>query len=172
MSDVVQLAPSAVKHGDRMTAVEVPAFREGPAIRTDAVYVVFTTIDETLAALRVADALCKALAVPLTLIHFRVVPYPLPVDQPSGLSPVETDAFASRLLAGGFDMRVRIFLCRHERHAIPMAFKRHSLIVMGGHRRWRPMPADRWRRWLEKAGHFVVFVDTKDRALRKAVADA
>jgi hypothetical protein len=131
-----------------------------PAIRTDAVHVVFTSIDDSLAAVRVAHDLAKAVGVPLTLTHFRSVPYPVPVDAPDGLSPVETDAFVARLRAEGFNARVRVYLCRNERRAIPFAFKPHSLIVIAGRRSWWPTESGRWRRTLEAAGHFVVFVDT------------
>ena len=155
MSEVIQLAPPF-----RETPGAHVLRRDASAIRTDAVYVVFTTIDETLAAVRVADILGKAMTVPLTLIHFRAVPYPLSVDAPAGLSPVETDAFVGRLQAESFDVRVRVYLCRDERRAIPMAFKRHSLIVIGGQRSWWPTHSERRRRRLEAAGHFVVFVDT------------
>ena len=80
-------------------AVEVPAGpirKDGdPAIRTDAVYVVYTSIDATLAAVRVGGGFAHAMNVPVTLIHFRTVPYGLPADAPCGISPVETEAFRS-----------------------------------------------------------------------------
>ena len=101
------------------------------------------------------------MAVPLTVIHFRAVPYALSVDRPDGLSPVETDGFVNRLRAAGLDTRVRVYLCRSAHRAIPMAFKEHSLVVMAGRRRrwWWLSRSERWRRALETAGHFVVFVD-------------
>lgn len=133
--------------------------RDTPAIRTDAVYAVFTTTEDTFAALRTARALASAMAASLTLIHVRTVPYPLSVDTPNGVSAVETDAFLQRLRAQGYDVRVRVVLCRSEREAIPLAFRRHSLIVIAGRRRWWPTASERWRRQLETAGHFVVFVD-------------
>jgi len=91
------------------------------------------------------------------------VPFQLPVDAPDGISPVETDAFVARLQAEGFDVRVRVYLCREERRTISLAFRRHSLVVLAGRRRWWPTLAERWRRWLESAGHFVVFVDLEDK---------
>jgi hypothetical protein len=157
MNEVLQLAPPVRENpGAQLLRCDAPA------IRTDAVYVIFTTIDETLAAVRVADILGRAMTVPLTLIHFRAVPYPLSVDAPAGLSPVETDAFVGQLETEGFEVRVRAYLCRDERRAIPMAFKRHSLIVIGGQRSSWPTQSERWRRRLEAAGHFVVFVDTAE----------
>ncbi len=153
MTETLQFAP-AIEH-PRRALLE----RNAPAVRTDAVYIVFTTIDETLAAVRIADALGIAMGVPLTLIHFRVVPYPLSVDAPAGVSPVETHAFAQRIREEGIDLRVRVYLCRNEARAMPMAFRGHAFIVIGGRRSWWRTPAERWRRRLEAAGHFVVFVD-------------
>jgi hypothetical protein len=156
MNQIIQLRSAAVEES-RSGVID----RANPSVRTDAVYVVFTSIDDTLAAVRVASDLAKAMAVPLTVIHFRAVPYALSVDRPDGLSPVETDGFVNRLRAAGLDTRVRIYLCRSAHRAIPMAFKEHSLVVMAGRRRrwWWLSRSERWRRALEMAGHFVVFVD-------------
>jgi hypothetical protein len=155
MSQIIQLASAAVAN----RRIPVPEHLE-PAIRTDAVYVLFTSIDETLAAVRMAGDFAKALGVPVTVIHFRTVPYALPVDAPCGMSPVETDAFITRLRAEGADIRVRVYVCRDERQAIPFAFNRHSLIVIAGRRSWWPRHSEQWRRMLEAAGHFVMSVDT------------
>jgi hypothetical protein len=154
MRQIIPLASAAVE------SPAGPILDQGdPAIRTDAVYVVHTSIDDTLAAVRLAGGFAKGLGVPVTLIHFRTVPYALPLDAPCGISPVETDTFLERLRAEGLDISVRVDLCRDERQAIPLAFKPHSLIVIAGQRRWWPTRTERWRRALEAAGHFVVFVD-------------
>jgi hypothetical protein len=136
---------------------------DAPSIRTDAIYVVHTSVVETLGAVRVAGNFAKALGVPVTVVHIRAIPYALPIDEPCGISPVATDEFVGCLRAEAPDVRVRTFLCRDRRTAIPAAFKPHSLIVVGGHQRrfWRT-DADFWRRALEVAGHFVVFVDKAD----------
>ncbi|HEX7136994.1 MAG TPA: hypothetical protein VF219_04075 [Vicinamibacterales bacterium] len=131
-------------------------------MRTDAVSVLFTTEPETLIAARVAAPLAAAMSVPLTVIHFRTVPYPLSVDAPVGLSPVEGEAFKQRLQEEDIDARVRVYLCRSLKNVLPMAFRGHSLIAIGGRRRWWPTANERWRRRLEAAGHFVLFVDVRD----------
>jgi hypothetical protein len=154
MNDVIQIASFVDGSGSRI--LELGA----PVVRTDTVNVVFTTAEETLAAVRVAAAIGKALAVPLTLIHFRAVPYSLSLDAPAGVSPVEPDAFVERVRSEGIDVRVRVYLCRREERVLPMAFKRHSFIVIGGRRSWWPTASERLRRRLEAAGHFVVFVET------------
>jgi len=153
MSQVIQV-PSAVS--DRSVSI---SGEQDPEIRTDAVYAVFTSIDDTLTAVRVASNFAKPLGIPVTLVHFRSVPYPLAVDQPSGISPVETEGFLERLRQEGLDVSVRVYLCRDKRQALSRAFKPHSLIVVAGPRRWWRTESDWWHRALELAGHFVVFVD-------------
>ena len=132
-----------------------------PALRTDAVSVVYTTFEDTLEASRIAADLAQAMQVPLRVVHFRTVPRQVPVDQPDGLSPVETEAFVGRLRQEGITTaRVRVYLCRDELRTIPYAFSPHSIVVIGGRRSWWPTRAERWRRTLEEAGHFVMFVDS------------
>ena len=145
-------APSGTFHVQRDV-------RNDPTIRTDAVYVVYTTIGETLSAVRVASDFAGAFGVPVTVIHFRAVPYELPVDAPTGLSPVETDPFLERLRTECPDAQVRVYLCRNAQQAIAEAFTPHSLIVIAGRHGWWLTRSERWRRVLEAAGHHVVFVD-------------
>jgi hypothetical protein len=158
MSQIIQLASAAAAN----RGIPVREHLSRQSINTDTVYVVFTSIEDTIAAVRVAGDLAKSLDVPVTLVHFRTVRYELPVDEPGGMSPVETDAFIDRLRAEGLDIRVRVYLCRDRRPAIPLAFKCHSLIVVAGRRGWWPSESERWRRMLEAAGHFVVLFDASE----------
>ena len=133
-----------------------PTLPLSPSIRTDAVYVVFTSVDETMVALRAAAAFARPLGTPVTLVHLRTVPFALPVDAPTGISPIETQGFVDRLAAEGVEVQVRVCLCRTERDAVRAAFKNHCLIVVGAHRSvWRRSSA-RLHRLLEQAGHYVV----------------
>jgi hypothetical protein len=145
VSHIFQLASAAVG-----AAHDPLVEHSDPAIGTDAIYVVYTSIESTLAAVRVAGNFGKVLGVPVTLIYLRTVPYVLPVDAPGGISPVEAE---------GLDVRVNVYLCRDKHRAIAAAIKPHSLIVVGGRRRWWSREPERWRRMLEAAGHFVVSVE-------------
>jgi hypothetical protein len=133
-----------------------------PAIRTDAVSVVFTTVEDTLKAARVGAEIAAAMGVPLRIVHFRTVPRQLPVNHPDGLSPIETQSFIGRLRDEGIEARMRVYLCRDEVATIGFAFRSHSIVFIGGHRSWWPTRAERWRHALEGAGHFVVFVDPSE----------
>jgi hypothetical protein len=129
-------------------------------VRTDAVYVVFTSIEDTLAAVKVAHSLATTMGASLTIVHFWMVPPQLPVDAPTGISPAESEAFLARLRAEGVDAEVRICLCRSDQRAIAQAFKPRSLVVLAGRRHWWPTPLERRLRALEAAGHHVLCVST------------
>ena len=156
MSEVIRLPPAG-----RATVSDDDA---AASVRTDAVHVVFTTGHETLGAVRVASTIGRALGAPVVLVHFRPVPYPLSVDAPSGISPTETGAFIEQVRSVGNDVRIRVYLCRAGNAVMPLAFKPHSIVVIGGHRSWLPTASERLRRRLEKAGHFVVFVEEREHA--------
>ena|SRR5436190_419177 len=127
-------------------------------MQTEVVSVIYTGFDETLQAARVGAGLARKMGVPLRLVHLRPVPRQLDVDRPDGLSPIESGAFATRLLHEGISTRARVYLCRDEIKTIPYAFKPHSIVVIGGHHSWLPTRIERWRHALEDAGHFVVLV--------------
>ena len=138
------------------------------SIKTDdAISVIYTGFDETLEAVRVGAELAKKMGVPLRVLHFRTVPQQNELDRPDGLSPVETDAFAARLLDEGIGARVRVYLCRDDEKSIPFAFKPHSLVVIGGHPSWWPTRIERWRHALEAAGHLVVLVNRSSQKTSK-----
>lgn len=134
-------------------------WRRQPAVRADAISVVYTTVDATLEAARVAAELAGAMHLPLRVVHFRTVPRQVLVDQPDGLSPIESEMFLKRLREEGITARMRVYLCRDEIRTIGCAFRSNSIVVIGGRRSWWPTRAERWRHALESAGHFVVFVD-------------
>jgi len=138
--------------------------RSEPPIRSDAVYVLFTSIESTLEAARIGHDFATAMSVPLTLVHVRPVPYPLAVDAPTGVSPLETQTFRDRLEAAGVKARIRIVLCRDERRALATAVPAHSLVVLGGRKRLWPTRTERFRRVLDAAGHYVVFVQEPSHA--------
>ena len=123
------------------------------------VYVLFTSPEETLVAVRVAKRLASAVGGGVTVIHFRSIGFGAPLEHPAGLSPAETDAFRARLAAEDCDAGVRVWLCRDARQAIRSVIDERSLVVIGGRRRWWPTPSNRWRRMLEEDGYPVVFVN-------------
>jgi hypothetical protein len=146
----------------RSRTCDTTSGRPGPeptAWAPQKVYVLFTNLDETLGAVRVAGRLASAMGSDVTVVHFRSIGFGSPLEHPAGLSPVETEAFRARLAAEVCDARVRVCLCRDARQAIRSVIDGRSLIVIGGRRGWWPTPSNRWRRMLEEEGYVVVFVN-------------
>jgi hypothetical protein len=162
MSSVIQLSTVSAAERDQRDQPAGAQDVVAASVRSDAVYVVHTTPDDTLAAIEVAKDFAKAFGVSTTVVHFRTVPYVLPVEAPTGISPLETNAFIERLRQEDLNVRVRVYLCRNERRTMPFAFRKRSLIVIAGRPSWWPTRSERLRRTLETAGHLVVFVDKEN----------
>ena len=139
----------AVEHASRLRG----------EIATNPVYVLFTSLEETILALRVASPLATALRSRLIVVHFRPIAFGAPLESPSGVSPLETEDFRARLEAENCDAEVKVCVCRDARAALSTVVKEHSLVLVGRRRRWWSTSADRWRRTLESAGHLAIVVD-------------
>jgi hypothetical protein len=120
--------------------------------------VIFTSIESTLSALRKAGVLAGQLRARITLIVPQVVPYPIPVDCPP--VPLDFTERQFRVIAGAgpVETRVRVYLCR-DRAEVWGVLKPHSLVVIGGARRWWPTREKRLARQLRRSGHAVVFAE-------------
>src|SRR5262249_42811 len=107
----------------------------------------------------VANELSRALGVPLTIVDFQVANYPLQPAARGGPSAPPAAGFADWRQQLGVNPSLRVYVCRDPREAFGLVFRPHSLVVVGGTRRWWPTRAQRMRQALEAAGHFVLFVD-------------
>ena len=137
-----------------------PEWREA-AKGTDAmlhVIVVFTSIDATIAALKRAGILARGLGGHITLLAPQIVPYPLPLTDP----PVPLDFNEGRLRAiageSRVDTSIRLCVCRERFEMLRMVLQPHSLIVIGGRRKWWTTSEQHLARKLIQAGHDVIFV--------------
>lgn len=103
-------------------------------------------------ALGVAQELARALGAPLTVIEIRPAPDTRNEDRSETTARRDMSPFVHR----------RRYVCRRAEDAISVAFRPHSLIVLPGKHSWLPTRAERLRRALESAGHFVLLVDDAD----------
>ena len=125
------------------------------------VLVIFTDAPGTLAALQMADELAQELEAHIRLLVPYEVPYALPLTKPA--VPVEFLEGQIRTLAGKTRLEVaaHIYLCRDKRRTLAFLLGPHSLIVVGGKKRWWPSTAQKLARALHEEGHHVVFAELR-----------
>jgi len=120
------------------------------------VNVVFTSVEETLAAVRAAASLAANLRAIIVVVVPQVVPYPAALDMP----PVSSAYLFRRLRAVAAESRIethiRIYICRDRRAALAAALRPSSLVVLAGRRRWWPTREQRLASELTRLGHHVL----------------
>jgi hypothetical protein len=123
------------------------------------IVVIFTSTAATAAALKKAGNLAESLGAQITLIVPQIVPYPLPLSSPPVLLDFQEKRFRELASESPVDTRVQLYLCRDFMETLKEALSPHSLIVIGGRRRWWPTRETGLARRLKRAGHEVVLAE-------------
>lgn len=123
--------------------------------------VVFTSPRPTLRALKRGSELARRLRARVALVVPQIVPYPLPLATP----PVPPQFNERRFFAVAGETRVettvRIYLCRDRSDCLRDVLKPHSVVFLGGPKRWWPTAEDRLAKRLRRMDHDVVLVDSE-----------
>jgi hypothetical protein len=125
------------------------------------VFVLFTNPTATLTALSMADRLTRELGCRLRLLMPYEVPCTLPLTEraiPAGLLEDQLDALAPMSPA---DISAHVLLCRDKLRTLRLLLKPHSLLLIGGRKRWWPTKEERLARTLKKDGHEVIFAELR-----------
>jgi hypothetical protein len=125
------------------------------------VNVLFTSTWATIAAANVAGTLAHDLGARIRVIVPQVVPFPLPLSEPT-VKPEFTANRIHEVLSRyplGVDVDVQVCLCREKWSAALTALKPESLVLIGGRRGFWPTEESRLARALQRRGHEVVFVE-------------
>ena len=121
------------------------------------IVVLYTTITETLAALKSASALAQGLSARIRLLVAQVVPYPLPLETPEVSLAFTRNKFRTIASHAQIDTSVDLLLGRDRQKMIENALPPRSLVVIGGKRSWWPASDRRLARSLERRGHHIVY---------------
>jgi hypothetical protein len=118
--------------------------------------VVFTNIEGTTAALKRAVDLVIDLEGETRIIVPHVVPFPLPLEEPT--VPIEFTCQQIQCLAGsvGADPYVDVFLCRDRFDLLRQVLPSEAIVVIGTRKHWLPTMAWRTARALRKHGCIVL----------------
>lgn len=125
------------------------------------VAVVFTSVESTIAALKRAGVLASRLCARITLLVPQIVPYPLALTDPP--VPLYFSERRFRVIAGEspIETTVRLYLCRDRFETLARVLRPHSLVVLGGRKRWWPTAEKSLARKLRRAGHEVILEETE-----------
>lgn len=121
---------------------------------------IFTSVGATTAALKKAGRLAENLGATITLVVPQVVPYPLPLTSPPVLLDFQERRFRQIAADSRVEIRVQLYLCRDELETLKTVLRPHSLVVLGGRRRWWPTREQKLARRLQ-SDHEVVFTETE-----------
>jgi hypothetical protein len=138
-----------------------PGRREVEAPQKLNISVVFTSVESTLSALREAGTLANKLGAQITLIVPQVVPYHLPLESP----PVLLDWNERRLKVmaeeSPVETKINLYLCRDRWETLKSVLAPHSVVVLGARKAWWPTQEKKLVRHLRRAGHEVIFTETR-----------
>ena len=120
------------------------------------VVVLFTDASGTLAALRLAAQLGRSLDARINLVALQAVPYALELARPAIVMEWLEERLRDLASKSPIDTRVDIIVSRDIRRALRQVLKPHSLVVIGGRRRWWRTREQRLAEKLRHDGHQVI----------------
>jgi hypothetical protein len=144
-----------------LTTVTAPPERPGTGREESRlnIVVIFTSADATIAALKTAGMLAASLGTRITLVIPQVVPYPLPLTSPPVLLDFQENRFREIAKESLVDIQLNLYLCRDAIHTLKTVLATHSLVVVGGRRRWWRTREKTMAHKLKNAGHEVIFAE-------------
>jgi hypothetical protein len=124
------------------------------------VFVVCTSQEQTLIALKKAGDLARPIGARVVVLVAQMVPYQLPLDEP----PVSATFTMRRfeMIASQYPTKaeVRVCFCRNQLEMLKSSLNPNSLVVLGTRNRWWLTHEARLARRLRRAGHEVILVET------------
>jgi hypothetical protein len=121
--------------------------------------VVFTNLEGTKGALRVARSLAHDLNTRLLLLVPSVVPYPLPLENPPVSAEFTGRALSQLAACQKLEVTIKVYLCRDRNETVRRVLTPDAFIVIGTRQRWWPNEEQRLARLLRRDGHSVFLVD-------------
>jgi hypothetical protein len=150
------------------TGTTWPVGRSGESPHIE-VSVVFTTWQDTMAALRMADRLSRSLEARIVLWHFQAITRHFTMSSP----PISTQFLKHRLAAmirkccRMSESEIRICFCSNWEQCLRTAFAPEDVVIVGGRKRWWPSLEQRTATILKSRGCRVLLcTDEPDLGLK------
>jgi hypothetical protein len=121
-------------------------------------YVVFSDVRGSTAALEAGGKLTANLGMDLAMVVIQTVPFMLPLSDPPVSLAFRTRQIHDLISSTGLKVHARIYLCRDEAEALLRILPPGSLVLFGLKKSRLPSRARHLARLLEKRGHHVLRV--------------
>lgn len=126
------------------------------------VVVVYSSVKQTLAALRAAGSLAHDLGARIRMVVPETVPFPAPLDQPLVERSFAERKFRTIAEESGVETTVNICLCREWEAGVLQCVKPRSIVVLGlASRWWLSRRERRLARMLRNRGHQVILSESE-----------
>jgi hypothetical protein len=152
---------TAIRMEQLISPVEDATRPQGASTARPSVYVVFTSVDWTLKALEKARELASPVGAGVVVVAVRVVPFPLPLDQPPVPMEFVIRRFEEKANEFPDQIKVAAYLCRDPLEALKHILNRHSSVVIGTRNKWWPSRDKRLAGKLRRAGFNIILVQSE-----------
>lgn len=125
------------------------------------IFVIYTTVRETEAALQAADRLAHQLGAQLRLVMPYEVSFQLPLDRPPVSLPFLECQLAEIGALAETEVDAKVCLCREKKNALLQLLPPNSLVVVGDKKRWWPSAQQSLWSALQKKGHQLIYAEVK-----------
>ena len=131
------------------------------------IVVIFTSVDATIAAVKMAGTLAEDLNARITLLVPIVVPYPLALTRPSVPLDFQEKRFQDIARECPADIHVQLYLCREPLQTLKTVLRPHSLVIVGARKQLWPAREKSLARELRNSGHEVIFTEADRSTVRR-----
>jgi hypothetical protein len=139
-------------------ALQVLPFEPPPLASGCRVYVVFTDLKGSTAALEAGGRLTASLGIDLAMVVIQTVPFVLPLSDPPVSLEFKTRQISDLIRSTGLDVQATIYLCRYDAEVLFRILPPGSLVLFGLKKSRFPSRAKRLASLLERRGLHVLRV--------------
>jgi hypothetical protein len=162
MSAMVERKESLLAHPGPPAPVATPPELPGGGTGEHGleISVIFTSLQATVAALKMAATLANGFRAHIRLVVPEVVPYPVPLNYPTVRREFREQKLREIACESPVDTTVLVYLCRDRLATLNAVLKPGSIVVIGGRRRWWPTAEKSLAENMRRLGREVFFAET------------
>jgi len=125
------------------------------------IFVIFTSVNETMKVLQKAIQLAKPLKTGIEVLNVQTAPYRLPLNDPTIPASYVGKRLREMVALYPENIRISDYICRDTVEALKLILNRNCPVAVGIRKRWWPTRHARLARRLRHAGYNVIPVEAE-----------